>query len=144
MPSSSELLDYVLMSPTDDKDTSKQLPTYQKQQATHHSDYDLHLLQQQQQTKKSVSFSENIAKHLISPCNPGITFAEDMEREASSDLVLTLHGKETNTLLKTLRYGGSAKQGGSGMRRCQSKNGFFFFRTEPSCNYYLFVLNAFK
>ncbi|CAF2797259.1 unnamed protein product [Rotaria sp. Silwood2] len=56
---------------------------YQRQNSSreHHSEHDLPLLiQQENQTKKSVSFSENISKHLISSCNSTITFNENKER----------------------------------------------------------------
>ncbi|CAF0860826.1 unnamed protein product [Didymodactylos carnosus] len=108
VPSSSELPNYMLLNSADNKDN-------QQPQSTHHySDYDLNMMVQ---TKKSVSFSENIAKHLISPCNPGITFTSTIEQEQqpTNDLLLTLHGKEYNTMLKTLRYGAK-----DGMRRCQT------------------------
>jgi hypothetical protein len=87
----------------------------------HRSDHDLTSLQQQNQTKKSVSFSENISKHLISPCNPAITFdpapeifIDDTDTITTNDLAMALHGdKETLTRKATSRYGE--------MRRCQSK-----------------------
>lgn len=74
----------------------------------HYSEHDLALfLQQQNQAKKSVSFSENIAKHLISPCNPAIKFDNE-------ELAVALHGeREVSTRKPTARYGE--------MRRCQSK-----------------------
>jgi len=87
----------------------------------HRSDYDLTSFQNQ--AKKSVSFSENIAKHLISPCNPAIKFDpapeiltddEDDNDPANHELTMALHGnKETLTRKPTARYGE--------MRRCQSK-----------------------
>ncbi len=92
----------------------------------HRSDHDLTSLQQQQQnqTKKSVSFSENIAKHLISPCNPAIKFDsppeiftdddDDDDKTKNNDLAMILHGNKENLTRKvTGRYGE--------MRRCQSK-----------------------
>jgi hypothetical protein len=86
------------------------------------SDYDLNSFQQQNQTKKSVSFSENISKHLISPCNPAIKFEpepeisiEDDEAPSNDDLAMILHGNKENLTRKiTARYGE--------MRRCQSKS----------------------
>ena len=85
------------------------------------SDHDLTLLQQQNQTKKSVSFSDNIAKHLISPCNPAIKFdlSSDLmtdynARTKNDDPAIALHGNKENLKRKpTSRY--------SEMRRCQSK-----------------------
>ncbi|CAF3670531.1 unnamed protein product [Rotaria sordida] len=57
---------------------------YQRENSSreHHSEYDLSLLiEQENQTKKSVSFSENISKqHLISSYNPTIIFNENKER----------------------------------------------------------------
>ncbi|CAF3693909.1 unnamed protein product [Rotaria sp. Silwood1] len=56
---------------------------YQQENSSreHHSEYDLLLLiEQKNQTKKSVSFSENISKHLRSSCNPTIIFDENKER----------------------------------------------------------------
>ncbi|CAF1302728.1 unnamed protein product [Rotaria sordida] len=57
---------------------------YQRENSSreHHSEYDLSLLiEQGNQTKKSVSFSENISKqHLISSYNPTIIFNENKER----------------------------------------------------------------
>ena len=87
-----------------------------------YSDYDLAAYQQQQQTKKSVSFSENIAKQLISPCNPGLRFdpppeisVEDDEGPPNEELAMILHGnKENSTRKVTARYGE--------MRRCQRKS----------------------
>ena len=92
----------------------------------HRSDHDLaYLLLQQQQTKKSVSFSENIAKQLISPCHPAIKLDlapeymddddhDDRTRARASDLSVALHGKNDRSTRKpTSRYGE--------MRRCQSK-----------------------
>lgn len=84
------------------------------------SDYDLAAYQQQYQTKKSVSFSENIAKHLISPCNPTMTLLptaepEENELPPNNDLAMILHGKrDTPNKKVTARYGE--------MRRCQSKS----------------------
>lgn len=90
-----------------------------------YSEHDLaFILQQQNQTKKSVSFSENIAKHLISPCNPAIKFdptpdtIDDQddtndEMPPNNELTLALHGKKTESNRKPLqRYGE--------MRRCQT------------------------
>ena len=91
----------------------------------HRSDHDLAFLLQQQQTKKSVSFSENIAKQLISPCHPAIKLdlapeymddddVDDRTRARASDLAVALHGKNDRSTRKpTSRYGE--------MRRCQSK-----------------------
>ena len=86
-----------------------------------HSDYDLAAYQQQNQTKKSVSFSQNIAKRVILPCNPAIQFdpqseipAEDDEAPPNEELAMVLHGNKENLTRKvSARYGG--------MRRCQSK-----------------------
>ncbi|CAF3879023.1 unnamed protein product [Rotaria sordida] len=88
----------------------------------HCSDYDLTSLQQQQyHTKKSVSFSDNIAKHLISPCNPAIKFDPSPEllhlhndtTTNNDELAVALHGNQENLIRKTtLRYGE--------MRRCQT------------------------
>ena len=84
------------------------------------SDYDLAFYQQQSQAKKSVSFSENIAKHLISPCNPAVKFLpaeepQNLEPRPNSDLTMVLHGNRENSGRKvTARYGE--------MRRCQSKS----------------------
>jgi hypothetical protein len=85
----------------------------------HRSDYDL--TSGQNQTKKSVSFSENIAKLLISPCNPAIQFdpspemfTDDNDMTTDNELTAALHGnKEKLTRKATSRYGE--------MRRCQSK-----------------------
>ena len=99
-----------------------------------YSEHDLAFMlqQQQSQTKKSVSFSENIAKHLISPCNPAIKFdtVQDSQMDddeppnnmQDQDLTYALHGnRETSTRKPTARYGE--------MRRCQSmfeeRNCFF-------------------
>ena len=84
------------------------------------SDHDLMLLQQNQ-TKKSVSFSENIAKHLMSPCNPAIKFdpapeilVDDTDTAVNDELAIALHGdKDSLARRPTARYGE--------MRRCQSK-----------------------
>ncbi|CAF1531885.1 unnamed protein product [Rotaria magnacalcarata] len=86
-----------------------------------HSDHDLTSLQQQNQTKKSVSFSDNIAKQLVEPCNPAIKFDPSPEIETFDDedipnndhLAIALHGNQENLIKKpTLRYGE--------MRRCQT------------------------
>ena len=93
------------------------------------SDYDLAAYQQQYQTKKSVSFSENIAKHLISPCNPAMKLLpaaepEDNEPLPNNDLTMVLHGKRDASNKKvTARYGE--------MRRCQSKS----FKERPPNRY---------
>jgi hypothetical protein len=105
--------------------SSNDLNTYVLQDVSreHRSDYDLTSLQQNQ-TKKSVSFSENIAKHLISPCNPAIKFDpapeiitdddDDDESPPNNELTMALHGnKEILARKPTARYGE--------MRRCQSK-----------------------
>ncbi|CAF1200500.1 unnamed protein product, partial [Didymodactylos carnosus] len=115
MPSSSKLLDYVILNSTDD--SQKRINSIQQPQSAqpyYHSDYDLRTMTQ---TKKSVSFSENIAKHLISPCNPSITFSSTIEREQepTNDSLLMLHEKNYNPTLKTLRYGAKEE-----MRRCQT------------------------
>ncbi|CAF2383810.1 unnamed protein product [Rotaria sp. Silwood2] len=87
----------------------------------HRSDHDLTSLQQQNQTKKSVSFSDNIAKHLISPCNPAIKFDpapeihtfNNYKTSNNNHLAVALHGNQENLTKKTtLRYGD--------MRRCQT------------------------
>ncbi|CAF0807824.1 unnamed protein product [Adineta ricciae] len=83
------------------------------------SDHDLMLLQQNQ-TKKSVSFSENIAKHLMSPCNPAIKFdpapeifVDDTDTAVNDELAIALHGdKDSLARRPTARYGE--------MRRCQT------------------------
>ena len=64
---------------------------------TYHSEYNLTL---ENEIKKSVNFSENISKHLISPCNPTITFNDNLR-------------STLNERLTKKRYGE--------MRRCQSK-----------------------
>ncbi|CAF1277669.1 unnamed protein product [Adineta steineri] len=92
------------------------LPDYSR---GHRSDHDLTALQQNQ-TKKSVSFSENIAKQLISPCNPAIQFdpapeifVNDFDTNMNDELAMALHGdKDTSTRKITSRYGE--------MRRCQT------------------------
>lgn len=110
--------------PTNTTGSSNDLNNYVLQDSSreHRSDYDLTSFQQQNQTKKSVSFSENIAKHLISPCNPAIKFdppreifTDDNEEEQhnNNDLAMILHGnKENSTKKVTPRYGE--------MRRCQT------------------------
>jgi hypothetical protein len=103
---------------------------------------------QQNQTKKSVSFSENIAKHLISPCNPAMKFDtppelvdnsdDDDDRQhrimqmQHNDLTLALHGnnRETPTRKVTPRYGE--------MRRCQSKSIEEEHRHRSTCDLLLF------
>ncbi|CAF3397719.1 unnamed protein product [Rotaria sp. Silwood1] len=103
--------------------SSNNINNYVLQDFSHErcSDHDLTSLQQQNQTKKSVSFSDNIAKHLISPCNPAIQFDpapaqlafNDNTTSNNDNLAVALHGNQENLTRKTtLRYGE--------MRRCQT------------------------
>jgi hypothetical protein len=71
----------------------------------HRSEYDLTLMLEENQAKKSVSFSENISQHLISPCNPTIPF---------NDLAMVLHGNKERLAKRPMICYGE-------MRRCQSK-----------------------
>ncbi|CAF1224565.1 unnamed protein product [Adineta steineri] len=72
----------------------------------HHSEHDLlSLIEQENSTKKSVSFSENISKQLLSPCNPTIAFNDNPP--------LALYdNNERLTKRTTIRY--------RDMRRCQT------------------------
>ncbi|CAF0783895.1 unnamed protein product [Adineta ricciae] len=48
----------------------------------HHSEHDLiSLIPGENSTKKSISFSEDISKQLLSPCNPAIAFTTDLPLE---------------------------------------------------------------
>ena len=73
----------------------------------HHSEHDLiSLIPEENSTKKSISFSEDISKQLLSPCNPAITFTDDLPLEV-------YESNKRLTKRTTARYRDT--------RRCQSK-----------------------
>lgn len=128
------------MNPSGSSDDLNDYPTLDLTRE-HRSAYDLTALQQQQQnqTKKSVSFSDNIAKHLISPCNPAIQIdtspdIDELDDEPAPNAerfaIASLHGnQETLAKRPTFRYGD--------MRRCQSK---FFENISFHINLWIYPL----